>query len=204
MYIAVEGIAGVGKSTQAKRLTAYLKTKFVNCEVIQLREPGGTEIANAIRKLVQATEFNEQMEIVCTAYLYAASRAQSLRQVAKPCLDRGGIVIADRSVISSLAQQGSKSGLGIKKVMEINEHAVGGLYPDKVLFLDLPVDVAMARLGDEVGDKWEKMGPAFFNELRQTYLRISKLKMFKNRWVTVDAAGSEDEVFEKAISALGL
>ena len=121
IYIVFEGIVGTGKSTQAKILYDFLKEKNKNREIILTKEPGGTEIADEIRKIAQATKFNEDMNPVCEAYLYAASRAQSLRKIVKPALEKGSIVISDRSFISSLAYQGAARKIGIEKVLEINK-----------------------------------------------------------------------------------
>lgn len=83
MYIIFEGIIGTGKTTQSKRLFEYLKEQYKDKEVIWTREPGGTEVSDEIRKVVQGTDFEEHMDPICEAYLYASSRAQSLRTVVK-------------------------------------------------------------------------------------------------------------------------
>lgn len=99
-------MVGVGKSTQAKLLHQYFSNKYPEKEVLLVREPGGTPIAEAIRKTVQAMDFGEeQMHPLADVYLYAAARAQSLHSLVKPALEKGGIVISDRSFITSLAYQ---------------------------------------------------------------------------------------------------
>jgi dTMP kinase len=105
MYIVFEGMVGSGKSTQSKRLFDYLKEKYPDWNIIHVREPGSTIIAQEIRLLAQAREFEEEMYPICEAYLYAAARAQLLHTVVHPTLDAGGIVISDRSFITSLAYQ---------------------------------------------------------------------------------------------------
>ena len=97
LYIAFEGVIGSGKSTQSKLLQKYLEKTIKDKLILATKEPGGSEIANEIRKTVQGTHIQEAMDPVCEAYLYAASRAQTLRTVVKPILDKGGIVISDRS-----------------------------------------------------------------------------------------------------------
>ncbi len=106
MYIVLEGVVGTGKTTQAKKLHTYFQALYPEKEVIIVREPGGTEIAETIRNVVQAQLFTEKMHPLTDAYLYASSRAQSLHSLVKPVLDNGGVVIADRSFGSSLAYQG--------------------------------------------------------------------------------------------------
>lgn len=124
MYIVFEGMVGSGKSTQSKKLFEYLQEKYPDRKIIHVREPGSTIIAQEIRLLAQSRVFEEEMDPICEAYLYAASRAQSLRHLVRPTLEAGGIVIADRSFISSLAYQGEARGLGLDRIMEINQHAV--------------------------------------------------------------------------------
>ena len=106
MYIVLEGVVGTGKSTQAKKLADYLSTQYPDREIILTREPGGTEIAEAIRILVQATEFkSEEMSPLTDIYLYASARAQLIESLIKPALNRNAIVISDRSFCSSLTIQ---------------------------------------------------------------------------------------------------
>lgn len=106
MYIVLEGIVGSGKSTQVKKLVDFLSVRFPDREVLSVREPGSTPIAEDIRHLAQRKEWeNEEMSPITNAYLYAAARAQLLDTVIKPALEKGVIVISDRSFLSSLAQQ---------------------------------------------------------------------------------------------------
>ena len=121
-YIVFEGVVGTGKTTQSKRLVEELKKQFPEKEVIWTREPGGSEIAEAIRTLVQATPFTEKMDPMCEAYLYASARAQSLRTVVLPVLAKGGIVVADRSFCSSVAWQGFGRGLGFETKIRAERH----------------------------------------------------------------------------------
>ncbi len=199
-YIVFEGVVGTGKTTQSKMLVDYLTKQFPGREVLWTREPGGSEIAEAIRKVVQATPFTEQMDAVCEAYLYAAARAQSLRAVVKPVLDRGGIVIADRSVFSSVAWQGFGQGAGFEIVWKINESAVGTFIPDAIVYLDLDVATGMSRTFDAAGDKFEKFPAAFFEKCREGYAAIAADDRFRALWHTVDATGSREEVFARIIA----
>lgn len=204
MYIALEGVVGAGKTTQALKLVDYLKAKYPRSQVIFTYEPGGTEIADATRKLVQATKFNEEMDPVTEAYLYAAARAQSLRKVVMPNLKKGAIVVADRCVVSSIAFQGFGRGLGIKQVSKINEVALTGLLPDKIVFLDMPGELGLARAHDHAGDKWESYGPKLATTIRTGYLKIAKVRQFKKRWVHVDASGTQEEVFALIVKGLNI
>jgi dTMP kinase len=193
-YIIIEGVVGTGKSTQSKILFEFLKKEFPNKEVILTREPGGDEIAEAIRKIVQGTVFRQKMTEESEAYLYAAARAQSLRTVVKPVLDRGGIVVSDRSFISSLAYQGYARGLGIKRVMEINKEAVDGILPNIILYIDLDPAIGVKRTFDKSGDKFEKEDLAFFKKIEQGYKEVSKLDNFREIWQNIDGTGDKDSV----------
>lgn len=170
-YIVFEGLPKCGKSTQANLLYKELTQKFPQRKIILTKEPGGSEIADAIRKLVQGTPFTEQMTPVCEAYLYAASRAQTLRTVIRPVVDEGGIVLADRSVLSSKAFQGGARGLGINTIDEINRVALHDSYADKVFFLDSDIKVCYERARKEYDgtDKFEAMDFDFFKKIRSGY-----------------------------------
>ena len=201
-YIIFEGIVGTGKTTQSKKLYEYIKKNNPGMKVILTREPGGTEIAEAIRKIVQGSEFNEVMQAECEAYLYAASRAQSLRTVVKPILDKNGIVISDRSYLSSVAYQGAARSLGAKTVLEINKIAVNGILPSKIIYLDLSPETGLKRCFDKKGDKFEKEDIEFFNNVKLGYIELSKLPELKNKWSTIDATGSVEQVFQRIIQTL--
>jgi dTMP kinase len=202
MFIVFEGIVGTGKSTQAERLYRYLREKHPEREIVETREPGGTEVAEAIRKLVQGTKFKEEMEPMCEVYLYAASRAQSTRKVVKPVLERGGIVIGDRSFITALAIHGYVKGVGVETVLDVNRAALDHVFPDLVLFMDMPVKMGLQRTFDDAGDRWESLGEDFFRKVAAGYEKASKLPVLDERWVNIDARGSKNDVFERIVSAV--
>lgn len=200
MYILLEGIVGSGKSTQVKKLVEFFRSKYPDKNIIQVREPGSTPIAEDIRHLAQKKEWeNEDMHPLTNAYLYAAARAQTLQTVVKPALDKWNIVISDRSFLSSLAQQWYAQWLGIEKVFDINREAIWGIFPDIILYLDIPADVALSRIFDEYGDKWEKMGKEFFESIILGYEECEKLEIMKNRFIRIDASGDEKEVFGRIV-----
>jgi dTMP kinase len=197
MYLVFEGIVGTGKSTQSKMLLDYLKNSSKNKEIILTREPGGTQISEEIRKIVQAKKFDEKMSYECESYLYAASRAQSLRTIVKPVLDKGGIVISDRSFISSLAYQGYARKLGMQKVLDINRIAIEGFIPDIIFYLKLDIEKGLERTFDKDGDKFESKHISFFEEIERGYSEISKIKIFEKKWFIIDASGTKADVFER-------
>lgn len=205
MYIILEGIVGSGKSTQSKRLAEYFASVYPEKEVILVREPGSTSIAEDIRYLAQKKEWdNEEMHPLTNAYLYAAARAQLLHTIVKPALESGKIVISDRSFLSSMAQQGFAQALWIETILSMNESAIAGILPDRVLYLDIDSNSALDRSFDHHGDKWEKMGKDFFERIIEWYEKCEKLEIMKNRYIRIDAHGSEDDVFARIQSAINL
>ena len=142
LFISFEGGDGSGKTTQIMEIKQYFEKK--GRKVILTREPGGTRIAEAIREIILDPEFKE-MDYMAEALLYAASRAQHVRQIIKPALEAGNIVLCDRFVDSSVVYQGIGRGLGIDAVEGINNHATLGLMPNVTILIDLPVEVGIKR-----------------------------------------------------------
>jgi dTMP kinase len=202
LYVIFEGIVGTGKSTHSKKLCEYLKKKYPNREIILTREPGGSEIAEHIRRVVQGTRYSEEMEPFCEAYLYAAARAQSLRKIVKPVLDKGGIVISDRSFISSAAYQGEARNLGIDRVLDINKQAVDDIDPDIVVYIDLDAKTGLSRTSDIEGDKFERENVEFFKKIQNGYEKLSRLPQFKKKWICVAADKDIDSVFNDIITKI--
>jgi dTMP kinase len=173
LFITFEGIEGSGKSTQLSRLRSWLEGQ--GREVVSIREPGGTTIGNRIRGLLldpEATDMCDQTEML----LFAASRAQLVREVVRPALSRGAIVLCDRYLHSSIAYQGWARDLGRERVLGINSAATDGLLPDQVILIDIPVDVAMDRARRRGGlDRIEREDLAFHEAVRQGYLAEREL-----------------------------
>lgn len=202
MYIVLEGIVGSGKSTQSKRLVEFLSQKQQK-EVIYVREPGSTPIAEDIRYLAQKKEWeNETMHPLTNAYLYAAARAQTLQTVVKPALETGKIVISDRSFLSSCAIQWEAQWLGINTVLWINKSAVDKHLPDIIFYLDIDIELALSRIFDSSWDKFEKEWRDFYKSIVRGYEKCEKWNKIKARFIRIDANGDEDEIFEKICSYL--
>lgn len=195
VYFVFEGIVGCGKSTQSKLFVENSNKLYPNREIVWTREPGGDEVADAIRKVAQGMIFGVEMNAVCEAYLYAASRAQTLRTVVKPVLDRGGIVVSDRSLFTSLTYQAVARGLGVDTILEINKVAVGDMWPTAVFYIDLAVETALSRCSDVDGDKFEKMGTEFFNKCRDGYLQLAI--RYPETFLTIDGQGTIEEVSQR-------
>jgi dTMP kinase len=203
MYIVFEGIVGSGKSTQSKKLVEFLKSKHGSENIVHVREPGSTPIAEDIRTLAQWKEWeNETMHPLTNAYLYAAARAQTLHTVVKPALDNGKVVVSDRSFLSSVAYQWVAQWLGMGTVLRINEEAIKNIFPDVIFYMDIDVEVSISRTFDAVGDKWEKMGADFFRSIARGYDKCEKWKPLKDRFVRIDARWTPEEVFERIMEKL--
>lgn len=200
-FISFEGPDGAGKSTVLaevlKQIGPKLKTQY-----LVTREPGGSKIAEKIRKIILDPE-NIKMSDRTEALLYAAARSQHVEEIIKPALDEGKLVISDRFVDSSLAYQGAGRNLGIKEVKEINNFATGGLEPDLTLFFDLDPEIGLARIeklrpGHE--DRLEQEKLAFHEKVYEGYQKVNKL--YSDRIVVIDASKPFEEVVEATVSTI--
>lgn len=170
-FISFEGNDGSGKTTQIRLLTQW----FEQCgrAVLLLREPGGTVIGEKVRDIL-LDNASKGMEPVTEMLLYAASRAQLMRTVIKPALDRGDVVICDRFVDSSYAYQGYGRKLGLETVRMINMTAIDGQMPHLTFFLDLDADTSMFRrnaTGMEA-DRLENEAMDFHRRVYQGYRKL--------------------------------
>ena len=118
-------------------------------------------------------------------------------------LENGGIVIADRSFITSLVFQGYGRDAGIRTTLKINKSAIESIIPDLVIFLDLDPNLSIKRAFDKNRDKSERMGAEFFYKVRKGYLKISKRKMFRNKWLNVKVTDAPiEQNFDLILKAL--
>jgi len=203
-YIVFEGIEGCGKSTQSELLQKRLKKEFPEKEIVLTREPGGVKISEAIRDILLHFEINEgEMRSLTEIYLFASARAQSLREIVRPALVRGAIVISDRSIYSSLAYQGFGRKLGLKKVWEINKKALGGLLPDRVILPDILPEIGLARIEGKNKDRLDSEKIEFYKRTRDGYLFLAKKE--GKRFIIVDgtlAVKSQAEIIWKGLSVM--
>lgn len=196
-HIIFEGGHGSGKTLQGKRFLEYLNEN--GKETVYTFEPGGTEIADAIRKLVQGTVFEEDMDPLAEALLYAASRAQSYSNIVVPSINKGINVISDRSFLSSAAIQGYVRELTIEKALEVNRPVIDLKSPDIIVYIDMPIEESIKRNHDHGGDRFENEELDFFKKMVEGYMELSKLDEFKDKWVFIDGGGTPDEVFERIV-----
>ncbi|MBE5754106.1 MAG: dTMP kinase [Clostridiales bacterium] len=197
-FITFEGCEGVGKSRQIKLLEEYLQKH--NIKYYLTREPGGTPVSEQIRNVILDGK-NVSMTDECEALLYAAARVQLLKEVVKPKLDAGELVLCDRYVDSSLAYQGYARGLGVEFVEKINDYAIKNFMPDYTLFLNLPPEDAFKRKGGvDKGDRVELSGMDFHKKVYAGYLDLAK--KYPSRYIVIDASGEKEETHAKIINAL--
>ena len=188
-FISFEGIDGSGKSTQAKLLIERLNSNSI--ETCFVREPGGTKISEEIRKIL-LDDRAEEMSSRTEAMLMCASRAQLTINIIMPELKSGKWVIADRYSDSTLAYQGGGRGIDLDWLVKLNEFATFGIQPDVTFYIDVDSDIGLQRRNSISGDRIERAGSEFQNEIRNKYLEI--INNFSNRCVLVDGKLSIKEI----------
>lgn len=195
--ISFEGSEGSGKSTQIALLAQHLQ--LLGREVLTTREPGGTEIGEQIRNIIVHNSKGDEMCAETELFLFAASRAQLVREVIAPALLGNKIVLSDRFLDSSTVYQGIARNLASDPVQQINHFAVGNVMPDLTLILDVPTEVSLARIrhrASDLPDRMERENIEFFSKVREGYLLLAR--SIPQRFHVVDGTLSE-EAIEKEI-----
>lgn len=188
--IALEGGEACGKSTQAALLAGRLGA-------VLTREPGGTAVGERVRDLLLDPALVD-LDARAEALFMAAARAQHVAEVIAPALGEGRDVVTDRYAHSSLAYQGFGRGLDVEAVRALSEFATGGLWPDVVVLLDVPAEVAAARLGPL--DRFEAAGAEFHRRVVEGFRALAAAE--PGRWVVVSGVGSVDDVAEHVWQAV--
>ncbi|MEG0797236.1 MAG: dTMP kinase [Acidaminococcaceae bacterium] len=197
LFITFEGVDGCGKTTQLERVALRLRTAGYN--VVCTREPGGTVLAEKLRSLVLDPSLD--MGALSATLLYLAGRAEHLRQVIRPALADGLIVLCDRFSDSTLVYQGYVGGLELKAIEQMNDFATGGLEPDLTLLLDgAPGLLAARRVARGVTDRYEQEGLAFQQQLRSGFLALAQRAPQRVR--LVDALLAPEQVEQKLMDAI--
>ena len=188
--ISFEGSEGSGKTSQIARLAGHLQK--LKRDVVTVREPGGTEIGEQIRNIIVHNSKGDEMTPETELLLFAAARAQLVREVIAPALMRGSIVLSDRFLDSSTVYQGIGRNLAADPVNQINRFAVGDVMPHLTIIIDVPTKVGLARIhqrASDLPDRMERENIDFYNKIREGYLVLAK--GMPKRFEVVD--GSKDE-----------
>ncbi|WP_167362743.1 dTMP kinase [Pandoraea faecigallinarum] len=193
-FVTFEGIDGAGKSTHVNAFVDALRQGLagVGRNVVATREPGGTPLGEALRKLV----LDEPMDIETEALLMFAGRREHLVKVIEPALARGDWVVSDRFTDATFAYQGGGRGLSREKLSILEQWVQGTRQPDLTILFDLDPAIAAARLaGARAPDKFERESAAFFTRVREEYLRRAQTS--GGRIVLIDAAQGIDAIAEQ-------
>jgi dTMP kinase len=190
--IALEGIDGCGKSTQAALLADHLHARLTF-------EPGATELGTALRELLLSPALPDVVP-PAEALLMAADRAQHTAEVIEPLLSKGVSVVTDRFTASTLAYQGFGRQLDLSALRALNQWATGGVSPDVNILIDVPLDVARARMKPARADRLEGLGEAFQCRVREGYEQL--IEDDPDAWVRIDGTGDADLVAERVRAAV--
>tara|TARA_Y200000002_G_scaffold131764_1_gene108605 strand:- start:733 stop:1362 length:630 start_codon:yes stop_codon:yes gene_type:complete len=193
LFITFEGGEGCGKSTQIAALKARLEA--IGKTVVQTREPGGTALGESVRSLLQHDDAGQGMSPEAELLLFAASRAQHVRELIAPAIAQGQIVLCDRFLDSTTVYQGVARAIDSKKVDTINQFAIGDTKPDLTILIDLPPEIGLARVharSDGQLDRMENEAIEFFQAVRQGYLDLAKSE--PKRFLVLDGSQTVEEL----------
>jgi len=196
-YVAFEGIEGSGKSVVSKGVADNFSAEPHNMDIVHVREPGGTKIGEEIRNVLLNPR-REKMSDRAEAALFAAQRAQLVESVVLPALEEGKTVLSDRSAYSSLAYQGGARGLGVEAVREINNFAIGGIWPSVVIYLRIDPDAGFAR--EDVRDRISAEGIDLQKRVAETYEELAENE--PDKFIVIDASKPLAEVIKKTTEAI--
>ena len=192
-YIALEGGDGSGKTTLSSALAARLRAH--GHDVVEVREPGGTSLGEAVRELLlDSVHVDPWAEV----FLFAAQRAQLVREVVAPALSRGAWVISDRTYYSSIAYQGRARGLGEQRVREINEMGLDGVVPGRVFVLEVDPGTGLGRQ-----DRTDRIGSesiVFQEAVSDAYRDLAGSE--PDRVVLLDGGEPVETLVDRVIGAL--
>ena len=195
-FIVFEGIDGSGKTTQINQLSKWLnRTDIIpkNNKLVVTREPGGTQLGQAIRSLLLDTSKEINPDSISELLLYAADRAQHINEIIRPSLNKGDWVISDRFCGSTLAYQGYGRKLDIKLIKDLETIATQGIAPDITFLLDLPVEESIKRRMNREEDRMEKEGREFLSEVSKGFKILSK----NYKWKIISALKSKEDIISE-------
>ena len=197
LFITIEGIECVGKSTNAKFISDLLNKKNIKTHVT--REPGGTSLGEKIRQIL-LFEQNDSISPLGELLLLFAAREKHINEVIKPNLEQGKWVISDRFTDASFAYQGFGRGLDFDQVNQLKQIIQKDFDPDLTFLLDAPIDVIKSRRKLNLNDRFESEDREFFERVRQGYLELASV--FKDRVKIIDATQPIEQVQSEIQSCL--
>ncbi|MCX7716431.1 MAG: dTMP kinase [Endomicrobia bacterium] len=197
LFIVFDGPEGAGKSTQAQMLYKYLTNKGYDC--VLTREPGGTKVAEMVRKIILSPRL--KITPMAELLLYEASRAQHIAEVIQPNLEKNKIVISDRFADASVVYQGYARGLGIKLVEQLNKLVVANIQPDITFILDITPQEGLSRVKNRTSrfDRLEKETLDFHKKIREGYI---KLKKFRKNYYIINVANKNKNQIHSLITKI--
>lgn len=196
ILITFEGSEGSGKTTQIGRIAARFQD--AGYDIVVTREPGGTEIGEEIRHLLKHASPGSNVCPETELLLFAASRAQLVREVILPNLEEGKIILCDRFVDSTTVYQGVGRQIAAEPVHVINTFAVGNLMPDITVILDVPAEVGLLRIKErasDLPDRMEEENIDFYHKVREGYLMLAKA--MPERFVIIDGTQQARQLEEQ-------
>jgi dTMP kinase len=198
-FITIEGGEGAGKSTQVDLLVAALGRAGIAAQ--RSREPGGSEGAEAIRRLLLEGA-DERWDAIAETLLFYAARREHVTRLITPALDQGIWVVCDRFADSTIAYQGYGRGLPLAELQALHRFALGDFAPDLTLILDLPVAEGLARAARRSGnaDRFERLDQAFHERLRQGFHQIAAAD--PQRCIVIDASADAESVHRAVLGAV--
>jgi dTMP kinase len=213
IFITFEGIDGAGKSTHIEALVAAFKAQYGAGNVVQTREPGGTPLAEKLRKLI----LNDPMDALTESFLVFAARRDHLNQVIEPALARGDVVLCDRFTDATFAYQGSGRGFDLRTLLyleqitqqiqrlepnlPLNNDILSIRQPNLTIWFDLPPEIAAQRLaGARVPDKFEARPVEFFRQVAAGYQQ--RMDADPDRFVKINANQSREAVWDDVLTAV--
>lgn len=204
-FITLEGAEGCGKSTQIQLLGEALKK--AGRDVTVSRSPGGTPIAEKIRKILKEPTIGEDLEPETELLLFGACHSQMTANLIKPVLDKGGILLSDRFYDSTIAYQGYARNLGVESVKWINSYACRNLKPDLTLLLDMDPEEGIKRAEERAGDaknlaadRFDSEHLSFHHAVRNAFLLLAEEE--PGRFAVIPASGTIEEVHQRIKEAL--
>ncbi len=190
MFFSFDGIDGVGKSTQARLLAAWLRER--GREVVECRDPGSTAVGEKVRGILLDTR--STISLRAEALLYMAARAEMVEEIIRPALEAGKVVVSDRFLLSNVVYQGHAGGLDVEMLWRLGEIATAGVRPDLTFVLDMEIAGADARLNRQL-DRMEQKGSDYRQRLRQGFL--AEAAKADRQIVVISAEGQIEAVQER-------